>query len=579
MEMLTIDTPMAPPAWARLERELIDAQTRACREFFEKYYDNESGYLLCVPRWGGNDGPDDAAENQLNWTMLHALGAPDDILEMFKKGWESHLKQYTEARTVEVPMAREGMFHKEFIVMFDWFHNAEWLSAHTLQGLSDPLDPAYLARHRRYAGFYMGDDPEADNWDPEHKLIRSMFNGSRGPLMRKATALEWAGDPIDVGKFLAGHGERTFDDMLHHFEAFSDVVGDHPLNLGTTVLAFNVYALTGETRYRDWILEYVDAWLDRTEANGGLTPSNVGLDGTPGGACDGKWWGGAYGWGFQFWSPGSGRMSYSPVFQRSTPYGFANALLLTGERRYAQAWGKQIDIINAGAREEDGQTVYPHSYGDEGWCNFSGKPFSTGALEVYYWTMDEQDRPRVGDNAWLDFLGGSNPDYPETALQRDRTQLETKLTRMREDTTTPETRLSDNMNGINPATTAALTQLMLGGLPTGRTGYPLHCRVRYFDTGRRRAGIPQETAALVEHMTADEVEIVLVNLDTDKACELVIQGGAYGEHQILTASVNGQAVPVGGRNISVRLAGGCGGRVKLTMQRYANQPTFDFPWT
>ncbi len=24
---------------------------------------------------GGNDGPDDAAENLLNWTMLHALGA------------------------------------------------------------------------------------------------------------------------------------------------------------------------------------------------------------------------------------------------------------------------------------------------------------------------------------------------------------------------------------------------------------------------------------------------------------------------------------------------------------------------
>ncbi len=36
----------------------------------------------------------------------------------------------------------------------------------------------------------------------------------------------------------------------------------------------------------------------------------------------------------------------------------------------------------------------------------------------------------------------------------------------------------------NPATIGALTHLMLGGLPTGREGYPLHCRVRYFDPVR-----------------------------------------------------------------------------------------------
>ena len=54
--------------------------------------------------------------------------------------------------------------------------------------------------------------------------------------------------------------------------------------------------------------------------------------------------------------------------------------------------------------------------------------------------------------------------------------------------------MSDDPNRINPATIDALVQLMLGGLPTGRTGYPLHCRLRYFDPQRRRAGLPEDVA-------------------------------------------------------------------------------------
>jgi hypothetical protein len=214
MSVIHIATPMPPPAWALMERELLKAQAEACQAFFEKYFD-ERGYLLCVPRWGGDDGPDDAAENLLNWTMLHALGAPDVVLEMYKKGWEGHLRQYTEAKTVEVPLAREGMYYKEFPTTFDWFHHGEWLSAFVLQGLSDPYDLGYSNRVRRYAGLYMNEDPQAPNYDPQRRLIRSMFNGSRGPLLRKATALDWAGDPIELaGRFKPGHGERSFQEML-----------------------------------------------------------------------------------------------------------------------------------------------------------------------------------------------------------------------------------------------------------------------------------------------------------------------------------------------------------------------------
>src|SRR5207247_3621734 len=70
-------------------------------------------YLQCFVRWGANDGPDDAFENFNRWPELHALGASDEILQMYLKGWEGMLKQYTEAKTVEVPIAREGMYYKE----------------------------------------------------------------------------------------------------------------------------------------------------------------------------------------------------------------------------------------------------------------------------------------------------------------------------------------------------------------------------------------------------------------------------------------------------------------------------------
>ena len=575
---LTIDTPVPPPHWALLERQLLKYQSQACRKFYDHYFD-ERGYLLCVPRWGGDDGPDDAAENQLNWTMLHALGGPDDILKMFRQGFNGHLRQYTEAKTVEVPLAREGMYYKEFPVMFDWFHHGEGYSAFFLQGLSDPGDLFFEQRTRRFAGMYMGEDPQADNYDPEQKIIRSMFNGSRGPLLRKATALDWAGDPIEIdGRFRLGHGERSFKEMLDHFKDYNDVVGDHPLNLGATTLGFNAYALTGEAKYRDWLLEYVDAWAKRTAANGGIIPSNIGLDGTIGGECGGRWYGGCYGWGFTVIVPQTGERSNRPAAYSRSHYGFGNALLLTGDQGYVDVWRGVLDKVNENAREIDGQTRYPHMHGDEGWYDFRPRPFSAGAMELYYWSMDARDRERVGGDGWLRFLEGENPDYPVEVLERDLGRVRQKMAAMEQDNTTPDTRLSDDMNSINPATVEALIRLMLGGLPTGRTGFPLHCRLRYFDAERRRAGLPEDVAALVEAMTADQVTVNLVNVDPLEPRTVVVQGGAYAEHRLVSAAIDGQTVPVEGADFTVRLAPGCGSRVTIQMQRYASCPTFTFPW-
>lgn len=574
---IMVESPMAPPSWALLEQELINANEVACREFFSKYFD-ERGYLMCVERWGGDDGPDDAIENVADWPILHALGASDDILDLYKKAWEGHLRQYTEAKTVDVPFAREGMYYKEFPVMMDWMHNGEGLRVFNLQGLSDPDNLSYQKRVRRYAGFYMNEDPEALNYDFEHKIIRSMFNGSRGPLMRKTTGLDWAGDPIRVeNRFHLGHGERSYEEMVAHFKDYNDIIGDHPQNMGATTLAANAYMLTGDSKYKQWLLEYVDAWKKRMEDNAGIIPTNIGLDGSIGGATGGKWYGGVYGWGFSPVVPQTGELAHRNRVERGQ-VGFINAFLLTGDRSYIDAWGNMIDKVNSNSRQIDGKLHYPRMFGDTGWYAFEPTPWSAGALECYYFTCDSRDRARISANEWIDFLDGDNPGYPEQALRLDFMRIRDKMAAMRKDETTPDTRLADDPMAFNPATVGSLRQLMMAGLDPGRGGALLHCCLRYFDPVRRRAGIPPDVGALIDEMTTDHVAVTLVNINQTQSRELVVQTGAYAEHQCLTVEIDGRQIPVDKSSFTVLLEPGAGTRLVVHTRRYVNQPTLAFPW-
>jgi hypothetical protein len=112
----------------------------------------------------------------------------------------------------------------------------------------------------------------------------------------------------------------------------------------------------------------------------------------------------------------------------------------------------------------------------------------------------------------------------------------------------------------------------------GRTGLVLHCRLRYFDPVRRRAGVPEHVAALVEKMTSDEVVVTLVNTSQLDSCRIVVQAGSYAEHQFLSVEVGGREQNIDDSSFSVELAPGAGDRVTLKMQRYVNQPTLRFPW-
>ena len=72
---------------------------------------------------------------------------------------------------------------------------------------------------------------------------------------------------------------------------------------------------------------------------------------------------------------------------------------------------------------------------------------------------------------------------------------------------------------------------MLGGNPPGRAGNILHTRLFYYDPVRSRPGLPERVAALVERIEPAGVHVRLVNLDPVEARSVVVQAGAYGEHE------------------------------------------------
>jgi hypothetical protein len=372
------------------------------------------------------------------------------------------------------------------------------------------------------------------------------------------------------------HGESTYAQFLEHYKEYTDVVGDHFLNLVATTLPTNAYLLTGEAKYRRWIVEYMDAWVARMKKNDGIIPSFVDLDGTIGGP-ERRWWGNAYGWGFSPINPVTGRRENRNRIPRAI-VGFSNALLVTGDRKYVAGWRDMIAAVNAHARRVDGRTEYPTMFGAAGWYGWQSEPWSVGALEVWYWSMSQADRARVGANPWVEFLEGRDRVYAERALERDLASIPRKLESIRADRTPANKRLADNMLDLNPAATDALVRLMLGALVPGREGGLLDARLRYFDPMRHRAGVPEDVAALVSELGDRRTVVTLVNLSTVEPRTVIVQAGGYAEHQFESVEWNGRTERLNVRDFTVRLAPGAGATLTIAMRRYVNRPTVLFPW-
>lgn len=568
---IQISTPMPAPAWALAERQLLKLNAEGAERWADAYLD-ANGYLRTEPHFGISDGPDDSMEPIRNWPLAHALGGPDSIIEAWSRAWEGHIDQYSRAADPSTELAKDGIYYKEFPATYDWEHHGEGLAGFYFYGLSRPADPRYAQRLRRFAGFYMNEDPAAPNYDPDVRIIRSLFNGSRGPKLTPNTQADWN------GRLLTGTEPST------RFLRATNVRGDHPLNLAATNLAFHAYLVTHESKYRDWLLEYVDAWRARIDATDGNIPSNIGLDGTIGGEWGGRWYGGIFGWN----SPDEGVRNY---VLRGPPEGFGNALLLTGDQGYTHVLRRQIDNLYAVARTEGGRTLLPRYYGDEGWYGFhdgvSGSPGGLSNLadvmvDVYLWALDEGDLARLPKTGWIGYLVSGDPGYPFTALQSALEESRERARWLREDPDTYNFPPGSTRGArSNPVATTALINLTLGGNDPGGSGHgplPLHVQVRHFDPERRRAGLPEDVAALVERIDEDGVTLTLVNLSPYDFRTVTVQMGGYGEHHCTDIDVDGRTIPVDAPYLDVRLAPGAGGTLRIRLDRYVHQPTLAFPW-
>ena len=608
MTVIRADVPRAAPAWALLERHLIESMDRAGLEFF-KVHVLPDGTLRWKERYeGGMNSSDDAYEGFRGYSLHHVLGGSRELDVLHRKVWEGITRQFS----------RYGQIYREFDSNWDWMHHGEGYVSFYPLGMADPYDEAFRARSVAFAAMYTGEDPEAPNYDPQSRLMRASMNGSRGPKM-EWTKRDWIPTnanlvyyhlPFDdipgVESPTGWINDSPEDDQFGRIvKTMSDRMarGDVPINLTSAPLIANAFLYTGASKYREWVVEYLDKWLELTEANGGITPDNVGLGGQIGEYMGGNWWGGYYGWK---WPRGGTDIVLASLTAAKI------ALLLTGKDRWLELPRSQMAVMRSRGEVRDGAWVVPVRYdGGRKWHHFVPElPYPY--VQFWYLTHAEDDWEqvrRLGDLAdgkrirqdsdlgWAYYLAGRNPGFPTDALRADLRTVQRKLARILNERSDPETWFDAHWLQTEPMPTDNLVRLTIGGLPVHKRGEMLHSYVRYFDLDRMQPGLPQGVAALVTGIGPDSVTVELVNTNLFERRRMIIQGGAYGEHRVTQVSyeaspggwIAGSNPPeegsgvtrtaiVDGRYFRLDLEPGTGTVLRIGLERFSATPSYAFPW-
>lgn len=627
------------PNWALWERQLFDAINESVFPFLG-HFTREDGEFIWDDTWGGGSH-DDYYEPFFNWPTVYLMGGAEHLLSLAHRQWNAVTRQLT----------RMGTVYKEYGIDADNMHQSEADIAFYNLCAADPRNPVSMTRARRFAGFYLNEDPDAINWDPELKIVFNGHHGSKGPHYRPMEEREHA-SYAPLGGTMERYSLPFFD--IPGIESVQDLAdpakakamgqalfdrwykGDTPTNLGLTSLMTNAFLMTGDEKYRDWVVEYTDAWFQRARDNGGLLPDQVGHSGRVGEYLDGKWYGGVLGWTFPH---GFLTMQFAVLDA------VANALLLTRDTDYLDlARAQQERILDLGemrevtpeqmsvserwtdqfAALEPGQKTFlvPYRYGDAGW--FDWQPMSSVyPVSLWYLSMDDRDwqsveRVRKGDihdwnsvfpfhnkedsaheQPWVRYLAGANPDFPEGMLHATHQIVNRRNALVREDQDVGTQHHIHQWQWGNPVSSEALIQLTLGGPQPIYNGGLLHTRVCYYDVQRKRPGLPKDVGALVEKLEANRTVVRLVNLNTNQSRELVLQAGAFGEHKFGRARYTGRTsewpghlggyagtyapppitsrermIDVDGTHLTVELPPGMEICLDLETQRYANEPSY-----
>ncbi len=578
---ITASLPLiTPPSWAVLERKLIEVMSQSVHTFLAKYTHADGPRqheLIWRDVLPGRDGADDFYEAFYNWPLLYLLGGNDDLLALGLRQWEATTRQLT----------RLGLVYKEYERGYDQFHQAESYIYFYLLCLADPNNPRLIDLARRFAGFYLNDDPEAPNYDPEHNIIRAPHNGSGGPRW----GMNDDGSPVsyNYSPGMAVYGLPYYN--LPGIESAEDLKdpavarrvgeamergmskGDAASNLGVSSLIANTALLTGDARYKEWLLRYVNGWIERAQANNGLLPDTVGLNGVVGEYLDGKWYGGLYGW---TWPHGFYNLQYvalsaaqccllltnDPSFL-DLPRIQQERILALGEIRKLADLRDKMSLshhwigVNSAVDAEGAEAttfVVPYRYGDKGWFDYQPMSMIYPAA-LWSMSMSESDWQQIDEirersnfewrtvypfhskedagheQPWLEYIAGRNPDYPEIALRASLGQVYWRLDRIRADVSDLTNVYIHHWQERNPVTTETLIQLTLGAPQMLYNGGLLVAPIRYFDAERQRPGLPADVAALVSAVSAESITLTLVNLSAFATRQVLIQAGSFGEHE------------------------------------------------
>ncbi|MEV0069144.1 hypothetical protein [Amycolatopsis sp. NPDC050768] len=557
----------APPSWAVLERRLFDVLDTAWRTFAARYCEPD-GRLIFRGTGESRDGADDFYEAFFNWPVLYQLGGADDLLAAAKHHWTGVTEQLTEA----------GYLVDEFERGYDWFHQGESLLLFYGICAADPKDAAFRDRAYRFADLYLPDSP-AGNYDPATRTIHAPHNGAGGP--RYGISDEWQSYHADLKSMRPFGlplpdvaGVREWADLADPAKAramgsaMDERIGrgDTAVNLAATGLAANAWLYGHEDRYRDWVLEYVDAWRERAAANDGVLPDNVGPHGVVGELHGGRWYGGNYGWAWPHGVYSVGAAAVIAALHTVLVTGSADRLdLARGPLDAVEAHGIRGTVAGSDASIRDrweaeldveAETLLvPNRYSDGGWFDFqppqlglsawlwqaAGQPADRDRLDRlrkgsgYDWAdvREFRNKEEAGHEApWLEFLRGANPGYPEAMLRTALGQVARRLALIEADTSDPAAVHVHHWQRHNPVLTEALLQLATGTPQVLYNGGLLPSRLAYFDAGKQRPGLPPDVAALVDLATDDHVRVELVHIGLSDERRVVVQAGGFGEHRI-----------------------------------------------
>lgn len=574
-----------PPEWALWQRHLLREYWPAANEFVKRYT-RADGTLIWKEKWPGMDGSDDGYESFYNFPLYYALGGDARMDKLSRHLWNQVTKLFTKYGTV----------HDEFDAYYDWMHHGESYVNFYFFGLADPREPEMRRRAVKFARLYTG----GPNWDPVHKRITSPITGSKGPRFENS-AEDWVthrevlkdyplpyNDIPNVRDSKAWVDDRLFPYILETMNRRM-MRSDVPLNLAATSMVAHAFMLTGDEKYRTWVREYVEAWMERVRANGGIIPDNIGPSGRIGEHMDGKWYGGYYGWR---WPHG--------LFNQleATMIGGANALLLTGERKYLELPRSQLALIERLSRVENGRRVVPNRHAEHGWYDWR-PAVPQYPVNLWYMSFEDEDWRRLnvlvdfealartpyrkakGDDKheaqWIAFLRGANPSWPVEILKANYQESLRRLKMIREDRTNPEDMNVHHWQERNPVVLEGLVQQMMGGPNHIYHGGLLHVRLRYFDAERKRPGIPEDVAALVTALDEGLVRVTMVNTSATQKRRAILEAGAFGEHEFVSVEAGGEKRAVNAKWLAVELAPGAVGELAIGMRRFANRPSYDWP--